>query len=81
MFMTYTIYNVKTSALLLGWLLSMARNPEIQKRGQEDVDKVLGLIRLPGPNDRMSMPYVEAMLLETMRWWTVTPLGMLPAHF
>lgn len=55
----------------------MVHNPETLKRGQAEVDSVLGMSRLPDFSDRESMPYVEAMLLETMRWFSITPLGTL----
>lgn len=56
-------------------MLAMGRNPAVQKRGQYEVDRVLGMSRLPTFDDRSSMPYVEAILLETLRWFTITPFG------
>jgi len=56
----------------------MAHYPQVLRKAQAEVDKVVGGSRLPDFDDRPSMPYVEAMLLETMRWAVVTPLGIYP---
>lgn len=53
----------------------MAHYPEIQRKAQEEIDRIVGDSRLPEFEDRPSMPYVEAVLLETIRWGVVTPLG------
>jgi len=61
----------------------MVNYPDVQRKAQDEIDKVVGKNRLPEFNDRPSMPYVEAMLLETMRWGIVTPLGrhLVPSLF
>lgn len=51
-------------------------HPEIQRRAQEEVDSVLGKNRLPSLHDRASMPYVENILKEVLRWGTVSPMGL-----
>ncbi|KAF9560815.1 cytochrome P450, partial [Agrocybe pediades] len=48
----------------------------IQRKAQAEVERVVGDSRLPDFEDRPAMPYVEAMLLEVMRWAVVTPLGV-----
>jgi hypothetical protein len=55
----------------------MVHNPEVQKKGQQEADQALGRSRLPDFTDRDSMPYIEAMIIETMRWHAITPLGEL----
>ncbi|KAG6807760.1 hypothetical protein H0H92_006477 [Tricholoma furcatifolium] len=40
------------------------------------LDTVVGKNRLPNFSDRPSMPYVEAVYREAMRWYPVTPLGV-----
>lgn len=52
----------------------MVLNPEIQAKARAEVDTVIGN-RLPEFDDRPSLPYVNAMLDETLRWGPVTPLG------
>ena len=50
------------------FLVAMALYPETQKRAQQEVDTVTGSSRLPEFDDIQHMPYVQAILLETMRW-------------
>ena len=60
---------------MLAWVLAMAQYPEVQKRAQAYVDGITGGLRLPEFSDRNSLPYNEAILLETMRWHPIVPLG------
>ena len=53
----------------------MVLNPEVQKRAQAEIDAVVGTVRLPDFDDRSSLPYVEAIYRETLRWHPVAPLG------
>ncbi|KAF8073649.1 cytochrome P450 [Lyophyllum atratum] len=41
---------------------------ECQVRAQEELDAVVGTHRLPEFNDRASLPYLEGLLQETLRW-------------
>ncbi|KAF8168214.1 cytochrome P450 [Crassisporium funariophilum] len=65
-----------TASLMLSWMLAMAHYPDVQKRAQAELDSVIGRSRLPDFSDRPSLPYIEALLLETLRWSTVTPLAL-----
>ncbi|KDR73078.1 hypothetical protein GALMADRAFT_252519 [Galerina marginata CBS 339.88] len=58
---------------------AMVTNPDIQKKAQEEIDRVVGLDRLPDYNDRESMPYTEAMYRELLRWRPPGPIGV--PHF
>ena len=53
----------------------MLLNPDVQARVQAEIDSVVGTARLPVFEDRPSLPYVEAVLRETLRWHPVVPLG------
>lgn len=46
----------------------MMMNPEAQKRAQQEIDRVVGTGRLPDFGDRDSLPYVECVVQETMRY-------------
>ena len=54
----------------------MSLNPDVQKKAQAELDNVLGPDRLPTFEDRSSLPYVEALVMETLRWHPVLPIGM-----
>jgi cytochrome P450 len=60
--------------------LAMVQNPHVWKRAQAEIDAVLGMDRLPDFEDRPSLPYVEAILRETMRWQPVVPLGEIASY-
>ena len=53
----------------------MALNPDVLKRAQEEVDRVVGNDRLPSFSDRDNLPYINAVVKETLRWETVAPTG------
>jgi cytochrome P450 len=55
----------------------MILHPHVQKRAQEEIDMVIGSGRLPNLNDRTqgSLPYVEAIMNEVLRWHNVTPFS------
>ena len=54
----------------------MTAYPEAQKKAQAELDAVIGPDRLPTFEDRDSLPYVNALLKETIRWHPVLPLGI-----
>lgn len=41
--------------------------PEVQVKAREEIDRVVGRERLPTLNDRPNMPYVEAIVYESVR--------------
>jgi hypothetical protein len=57
--------------------LVLAIYPEVQRKAQEEVDRVVGSDRLPCFSDRKNMPYIEAMVSELLRWSSIAPIGTL----
>ncbi|XP_029824045.3 cytochrome P450 2J4-like [Ixodes scapularis] len=68
-----------TVSTSIEWILLLcARDPKgVQRRLQQEVDNVLGRERAPGWEDRHRMPYTMAVIWETLRWRTITPLGLI----
>ncbi|KAH9977451.1 cytochrome P450 [Russula compacta] len=58
------------------FLLSMVLHPECMRKAQEELDTVIGLDRLPEYSDRASLPYIEGILQETLRWQPSLELGI-----
>lgn len=56
--------------------LAMTLFPEAQKKAQEEIDRVIGSERLPSFEDRPSLPYVDALVKEVLRWHPVAPMGL-----
>ncbi|KAJ9640652.1 hypothetical protein H2204_003281 [Knufia peltigerae] len=63
-----------TVASLSVFCLAMTLYPRVQKRAQEEIDRVIGDHRLPTFSDRADLPYVEALLKETLRWHPIGPM-------
>jgi cytochrome P450 len=53
----------------------MALYPNMQEKAQAEIDAVVGPNRLPDFQDRPSLPYINAVIKEAMRWNLVLPLG------
>nr|BED43019.1 cytochrome P450 monooxygenase [Trametes versicolor] len=56
--------------------LAMVLNPDVQKKGQQELDTVVGPDRLPEFSDRDALPYINAVVKEIIRWHSVVPLGV-----
>ena len=55
------------AAALAGFILAMTSFPEIQKKAQEELDRVL-CGRLPTHADIASLPYLTAIIKEVFRY-------------
>ncbi|KAF5264101.1 hypothetical protein FOXYS1_5133 [Fusarium oxysporum] len=58
------------------FFLAMILYPDVQKKAQEEIDGVIGNERLPNCSDRQSLPYVNAIVNEVLRWHPVAPMGL-----
>ncbi|KAJ7232683.1 cytochrome P450, partial [Mycena rebaudengoi] len=65
-----------TAATLASLVIAMALYPGVQIKAQEELDRVLKGSRLPTMADRASLPYVNAVIQETLRWHVVLPLAL-----
>jgi cytochrome P450 len=53
----------------------MVLYPEVQRRAQEEIDSTLGQGHLPDFGDEDTLPYVNAVVHEVLRWSPPGPLG------
>ncbi|KAI0739410.1 cytochrome P450 [Daedaleopsis nitida] len=65
-----------TYAIVITCILAMALNGDKLKLAQEELDRIVGTDRLPNIGDRPHLPYVEAVIKETMRWHPALPLSI-----
>jgi len=65
-----------TSSTLLWWLLAMITYPEVQNQAHAELDEVVGSARPPTFADLPSLPYIRAMVKETLRWSLTVPFGV-----
>ena len=45
----------------------MLHHPDVYRKAQEEIDRVIGRERLPVLADRSSLPYIEALVTELYR--------------
>ncbi|KAG6381871.1 cytochrome P450 [Boletus reticuloceps] len=64
------------SSTLMTFTLAMVKNPRIWKRAQAEIDAVVGMDRLPEFEDRQYLPYVDAIIRESLRWKPIVPMGV-----
>ncbi|OCB88748.1 cytochrome P450 [Sanghuangporus baumii] len=65
-----------TVSSLSSFFLVMTMYPEIQRKAQEEIDRVVGSDRIPGFEDRDNLPYVDAVVKEVLRWHPIGPMGL-----
>jgi len=57
-------------------VMAFALYPAVQQRARTELDAVTGRSRLPTFRDKQSLPYIEAIVWETLRWCLIAPLGV-----
>ncbi|KAF5490276.1 Cytochrome P450 monooxygenase atE [Colletotrichum fructicola] len=65
-----------TATTINNWTLAMILFPDVMRKGQEELDRVVGSGRLPTWDDEKNLPYIRAMIKETLRWRPVNKFGM-----
>ncbi|KAM9316767.1 cytochrome P450 1B1 [Gastrophryne carolinensis] len=64
-----------TLSTSLQWLMFfLIRYPDIQKKMQHEVDRVVGRDRIPCIDDQPNLPYIMAFLYELMRFSSFVPV-------
>jgi cytochrome P450 len=67
-----------TSAQLYGFAQALLLYPQVQVKGQAELDAVVGSKRMPTLDDMEQLPYVRACVKETLRWHPIAILGAFP---
>jgi len=65
-----------TTGTMAGFALNMILRPDIQEKAQAEIDRVVGSERLPTFADREDLPYVDAILKETLRIHPILPMSL-----
>ena len=65
-----------TSAYLNTMLSLLVRHPEVARRAQEELDRVVGGERMPWFGDEERLPYLRAVIKETMRTTPPNKIGI-----
>lgn len=64
-----------TVITLTAFTLAMLQFPDVQRKAQAEIDRVVGTSRLPTLEDRENLPYVDALVKEALRWWPIAPMS------
>ncbi|KAI0088573.1 cytochrome P450 [Irpex rosettiformis] len=61
---------------LSNFLLAMLNYPDVMRKAQAELDEVVGRERIPTFGDKDNLPYIRAIVRETLRWRPVSPIGL-----
>jgi len=64
----------QSTAILTKFFLMMVVHPAFQDKAQAEIDAVVGRERLPTMVDRPSLPFIDAIFRELLRYNTIVPL-------
>ncbi|KAM5343952.1 hypothetical protein ACJ41O_012489 [Fusarium nematophilum] len=64
-----------TTSTMLTFVLAMCLNQDVQAKAQEEIDRVIGRDRYPDWSDEDNLPYLAAIINETLRWRPAFALG------
>ncbi|ODM89325.1 Methyl farnesoate epoxidase [Orchesella cincta] len=67
----------ETSSTTLSFaILYLCQNQEKQRKAQKELDLVVGSSHQISLSDKLSLPYIEAIVMETLRLSSIVPLGI-----
>ncbi|KAK3918723.1 Methyl farnesoate epoxidase [Frankliniella fusca] len=67
----------ETTSNTLGFcVMFLLQHPEVQRRAQDELDRVVGRHRDPCLKDRHKLNYLKAVLMETQRLGNIAPVGV-----
>ncbi|KAJ0423302.1 cytochrome P450 [Aspergillus carlsbadensis] len=67
-----------TSSTLYAFVQAMLLFPDVQRKAQEEIERVVGPDRLPVMDDLPNLQYIRACMKESLRWMPTTILGAVP---
>ncbi|KAK5126948.1 hypothetical protein LTR85_008306 [Meristemomyces frigidus] len=61
---------------MVAFFQAMSLFPDVQRKAQEEIDRVVGTLRLATFSDRDELPYFNALVEEAQRWHPIAPMGL-----
>ena len=69
------VAGMDTASTVMEWvILALVQNPDVQERAAAEVEERIGHDRTPSIDDMPALPYVEAVIEESMRLTPVLPV-------
>ncbi|KAK1466422.1 hypothetical protein CCUS01_01272 [Colletotrichum cuscutae] len=65
-----------TAGTVYGFIQAIIVWPEVQRKAQEEIDRVVGHDRLPTVDDYLNLPYIRCCIKESLRWMPTVFLGV-----
>ncbi|KAI0792987.1 cytochrome P450 [Irpex lacteus] len=65
-----------TSTTMVNFVLAMLNYPDVMRKAQSELDAVIGRDRVPTLEDADNLPYIRAVVRETLRWRPPSTLGV-----
>ena len=65
---------------MLIFILAVIHYPSVQSTAQQELDSVIGTMRLPTYEDRENLPFLEGIVQESYRWYNAVPSGEVKIH-
>ncbi|KAF8908532.1 cytochrome P450 [Gymnopilus junonius] len=75
----WTVYSGASDTMVSAtgtFFYAMTIHPEIQRKAQSEIDRVVGTGRLPNLEDRPSLPYIDAIYREVLRFGPPVPMAV-----
>ena len=66
----------QTFSSFLAMFLTLSRDTNILKKAHAELDATVGRDRMPDFGDRDNLPYVNAIVSESLRYHSILPLGL-----
>uniref|UniRef100_UPI00398E3665 cytochrome P450 2C3-like n=1 Tax=Pristiophorus japonicus TaxID=55135 RepID=UPI00398E3665 len=67
----------ETSSTTLRWAIQiLAKYPQIQEKIHREIDEVIGSCRRPAIEDRVKLPYTDAVIHEVQRYIDLAPMNL-----
>jgi cytochrome P450 len=73
--MRYLLLLKQTVSAMTTLFYVMAMNPHVLKKAQEELERIIGMDRLPTMSDLDQLHYINAVIKEVLRWNPPVPLG------
>ncbi|KJA22222.1 hypothetical protein HYPSUDRAFT_202249 [Hypholoma sublateritium FD-334 SS-4] len=72
----FTAGSDTTVSCLASCILALVHNPHVVAKAQKELDGALSVGQLPDFSDEDSLPYITAIVKETLRWRDVAPIAI-----